>query len=170
MLSESMQRELLYFLSAVLYGSLAAACYHPLLFLRTVIKHARAFVDAEDILYLSVAGFCFFLVAYVQNNGILRWYAYAGAALGLWLYKKSGGLLLEKVRMWLLQKLGKPFTIKKKRRNRNKEGRLRNSLFRKGKVSVDEGSSPKHKSKKEKKKRSEADCSDSAGAVCSHHL
>lgn len=166
MLSEAMQAELIYFCTAVLYGMLAAVCYHLLEFLRTLFRHSMAVMDAEDILFLMAAGFAFFLVAYEKNDGILRWYAFAGTALGIWLYLRSIGKVLEKVRKWLLQKLGKPITIKD-------GGRYKKQLQKyesKGQVSVDEGSSPKHKEKREKKKRIKDNRSSRSGAVRSHHI
>ena len=75
--------------------------------------------DAEDILYFSVAGVGFFLVAYRMNDGILRWYAFAGCALGAYVYYRTLARPLERVRKWLLQRLGKRFKIRKKRKRKN---------------------------------------------------
>lgn len=141
MFSESIQQELAYFFAMVLYGFLASACYHPLVLFRSMVGHARAVVDAEDILFLMAAGFAFFLTAYERNDGILRWYAFLGAGLGCYGYLHTICVPVEAARKWLLQKFKKPVRIKKKNCS-------------KGQVSVDEGSSPEHKKKREKKKRS----------------
>lgn len=133
-----MKAELGYFFAMVLYGFLGAACYHPLVFLRTVIRHTKAVTDAEDILFLMAAGFFFFLTAYTKNDGILRWYAFFGAGLGAVLYVRSFCVPLEAVRKWLLQKCGKTYKIKAK--------------LRKGQVSADE-SNPEHRKKRKKKER-----------------
>lgn len=119
MLSESMLAELRYFAMMLLYGYLLAVCYHPLVFLRTIFRHSISMVDAEDILYFSVAGVGFFLVAYRMNDGILRWYAFAGCALGAYVYYRTLARPLERVRKWLLQRLGKRFKIRKKRKRKN---------------------------------------------------
>ncbi len=141
MLSESMMAELEYFLAMLFYGVFMAVCYQLLLYLRAVLPHGRAVVDAEDILYFMEAGFAFFLVAYEKNDGILRWYAFFGAGLGILLYMRTLGVPLEVVRKWLLQKRKKTATIK-------------TQFISKGQVSVDESSSPEHKSKRKKKKGS----------------
>lgn len=141
MLSESMMAELEYFLAMLCYGVLAAVCYQLLLYLRAVFRHCRAVVDAEDILYFIAAGFVFFLVSYEKNNGILRWYAFAGAGLGVLIYVRVLGVPFEAVRKWLLQKRKKADTIK-------------TQSLSKGQVSVDESSSPEHKGKRKKKQRS----------------
>lgn len=140
MLSESIAAELGYFLAMLLYGFLVPVFYYPLILVRTLIRHARAVVDAEDILFLMAAGFAFFLVAYEKNNGILRWYAFAGAGLGMLVYIHTVYAILERARKWLLQKFLKTDKIKAQ-------------SISKGQVSVDEGSSPKHGKKREKKKR-----------------
>lgn len=135
-----MTAELEYFFAMVFYGVVTAMCYHLLLFVRAVIRHGVSLVDAEDILFLVAAGFYFFLTAYGKNNGILRWYAFAGAGLGCLAYVRTLGVSLERVRKWLLQKCRKTVKIKPK-------------FSSKGQVSVDEGS-PEHGKKTKKKKRS----------------
>lgn len=139
MLSESMLAELRYFIAMVIYGFLLAAAYHPLEFLRALVRHSIPFMDAEDILFLSGAGIGFFLVAYRMNDGILRWYAFLGCAAGLFFYLKTVARPLECVRKWLLQKRRKTFKIKIKEKEKNG-------------VSEGEGFTSKSKEKKKKKK------------------
>ena len=110
-LSEGMQKELEYVLTIILYGVIVSFCYHIILFVRTLFFHTKEFVDAQDILFLSGAGFFFFFVVYEKNNGILRWYAFVGFLLGIYCYINSFGKILEVIRKRLLQKLGKPFKI-----------------------------------------------------------
>lgn len=110
-----MTAELGYFFAMLLYGFFLALCYHGLVFVRTILRHSTVFVDAEDILFLLFAGLGFFLVAYEKNYGILRWYAFAGAFLGSLFYIRTLCVPLEAVRKWILQKLKKTYTIKKKK-------------------------------------------------------
>ncbi len=145
MLSESMQAELKYAFAMILYGFLLSFCYHMLLFFRIIFYHRKEVVDAEDILFLSTAGFFFFLVAYEKNYGILRWYAFVGFFIGIYFYVNSFGKVLEVVRKLLLKKLGKPFKMNItsqvwKSQKRNK----------KGQVSESESCDSKRKSKKKK--------------------
>lgn len=134
-----MKGELAYFLAAVLYGFFVSACYHSLVFLRSLFRHAREVTDAQDILFFSAAGVAFFLLVLKENDGILRWYAFFGAGAGCCLYVQTLCVSLERVRNWLLQKRKKAYKIKAKKK--------------KGRVSVDEGSNPEHRKKKEKEKR-----------------
>ena len=139
MLSEEITKEVLCFAAMVFYGVVAAFCYHVLLFFRAIIKHRTVVTDAEDILFLAAAGFGFFLMVYEKNDGILRWYTFAGAVLGCLAYLRTLGAYLESVRKRLLQKYRKTVKIKTK-------------FSSKGKVPVDEGNTPKHRKKEKKKK------------------
>ncbi len=111
-LDKGMQIELEYVFAVILYGVVVSFCYHVILFVRTLFFHSKEFVDAQDILFLSGAGFFFFFVVYEKNNGILRWYAFIGFLLGIYCYINSFGKILEIMRKRLLQKLRKPFKIK----------------------------------------------------------
>lgn len=133
--------ELVCFTAMVFYGVVAALCYHILLFFRAMVKHSTPVTDAEDILFLAVAGFCFFLTVYEKNDGILRWYTFAGAGLGCLAYVRTMGASLEPARKRLLQK-------------RRKTVKMKTKFSSKGKVPFDEGNSPKHRKKEKKKKRS----------------
>lgn len=141
MLRPEMVAELSYFCAMVCYGVVVSFCYHLLLFFRAIVRHRMPFTDAEDILFLMAAGVCFFLTAYERNDGILRWYAFAGAGLGGIAYVRTVGVALEHVRKWLLQSSRKTVRIKTK-------------FSSKGQVSVDETSNPEHRKKRKKKKRS----------------
>ena len=136
-----MTLELVYFGSMVCYGVTVSLCYHLVLLFRATIRHAAFVTDAEDILFFIATGAIFFWVAYEKNYGILRWYAFLGAAIGCLAYRRTLGASLESFRKWLLQKYDK--TVKIKRKSHSK-----------GQVSVDEGSSPEHEKKKKQKKRS----------------
>ena len=140
MVSAEITKELLCFSAMLFYGVVAAFCYHLLLYVRAVFHHRTAVTDAEDILFLAAAGFCFFLTVYEHNDGILRWYTFAGAILGCLAYTRTLGAALESVRKRLLQKRRKTVKIKAK-------------FSSKGQVPVDEGSNPKHRKKAKKKKR-----------------
>lgn len=109
-----MAAELAYFFSMVGYGVVVSVAYHLLLYLRAVLRHGISLVDAEDILFLAGAGLGFFWVAYEKNDGILRWYAFAGAGLGCFAYVRTLGQSLEAARKWLLQKQQKAVKMKKR--------------------------------------------------------
>lgn len=138
MLSPEMQAELEYFFAMIFYGVVVAMCYHLLMFLRALISHPVYVVDAEDILFFLAAGVWFFLTVYEKNDGILRWYAFAGAGIGTLAYVRTAGMQLDYVRKWLLQK-------------HRKKGRIKQKRSRKGQVPQDEEKSPENKGKQKKR-------------------
>lgn len=152
MLSPEMLAELEYFAAMILYGFFASLCYHILLLFRAFAAHREAVQDAEDILFFALAGFLFFYVVYLKNDGILRWYAYAGCGLGCFAYIKILSGILEIIRKWLLQKRRKIAKMRKKSKGQNvvfceEKGHSKSRWHQKkrngkGQVSVGEKSSP----------------------------
>ena len=111
MLQAGMVAELQYFFAMIVYGVTVALCYHLLLYFRAIFRHGVSLVDAEDILFFAAAGIGFFLIAYRMNDGILRWYAFAGCFVGVVLHEKTLGRMSKRARKWLLQKLRKTYKI-----------------------------------------------------------
>jgi spore cortex biosynthesis protein YabQ len=70
-------------------GILIALVYDGFLILRRLLPHNSFFVSLEDLLFWAGCAIGVFLVLYKENNGILRWFAVAGAGLGMFLYKKT---------------------------------------------------------------------------------
>ena len=132
-----MVAELEYFCAMVFYGVVMSCCYHILLFFRAIVHHGSSLVDAEDILFLMAAGFVFFLAVYEKNDGILRWYAYAGAGIGCIAYVRTLGATVDHGRKWLLKKRRKTVKIKPK--------------FCSKEVPVDEGNSPEQAEKEKER-------------------
>lgn len=135
----SMADENLFLLHAFLLGIFITFVYDLLRILRRVIRHCSLAVSLED---LGFWGFCaveVFLLMYREGNGTLRWFAVAGALLGMLLYHKTvSGLLVRSV-SWPLRKLagllgragrflGKPISAAA-----GKIGRIRKGIVRKRK-------------------------------------
>ncbi len=153
MLRDSMVLELRYFAAMVAFGLVCSFCYHLLLFFRALIRHGISLVDAEDILFFGSVGILFFYVVYRMNDGILRWYAFFGAMLGVIGYQRTLARVLEPVRKWLLQKQRKNIKIRKKRLKEDGESEI-------------EGITSQSKPKKGKKEnRTVYHCGSSDGAV-----
>ena len=78
-----------FLLAAVLWGAGLAAVYDIFRILRRAVKHHSAVTAAEDFLYWIFAGFALFYLLFSMNDGSVRWYAFAGAASGVWMYHIS---------------------------------------------------------------------------------
>ena len=107
-----MTQESIFLLHTLWTGVFITAVYDGLLVLRKTIPHNPFWTALEDL------GFWLFCAIYVfqwlhrESRGMLRWYAVAGALLGMWIYKKTlsellmriGVFIMTKV-LWLLEKL-----------------------------------------------------------------
>ncbi len=86
-MSMEIQQEIHFLMSTVFLGVILTFLYDWLRILRQTIKHRQLWVSLEDFVYWCVS-FCFsFQLLYKENNGIIRWFSVAGAAVGMILYK-----------------------------------------------------------------------------------
>lgn len=69
-------------------GVLLTFTYDWLRVLRRAIPHKPVWVSLEDLFFWLIWGVAVFLWMYRISNGGMRWYAVAGAMLGIYLYKK----------------------------------------------------------------------------------
>lgn len=88
-MSQDIINEVMFLLRAFFMGVIITAVYDGLLILRKLIKHSRFFVSAEDFFFWIVCAGAVFYVLNEESNGTLRWFAVAGAGLGMLLYKKT---------------------------------------------------------------------------------
>lgn len=86
-MSQDIINEVTFFLGAVLMGIIITFCYDFLLILRRLIRHNGFFVSIEDFLFWVICAIVVFYMLYRENNGILRWFAVMGAAVGMAAYK-----------------------------------------------------------------------------------
>lgn len=97
--------ELYFLLHSFLTGVLITVLYDVLRILRRVIPHNILAVSLEDLFYWIVCSLLIFAMLIQENNGVLRWFAVAGAMTGMFLYKKTLGFLLVKYVSLLLNSL-----------------------------------------------------------------
>lgn len=88
-MSQYIINEVMFLLRAFFMGIIITASYDGFLILRKLIKHSRLFVSAEDFFFWIVCAGTVFYVLNEESNGTLRWFAVAGAGLGMLLYKKT---------------------------------------------------------------------------------
>lgn len=96
--------ELYFLFHCFLMGILITALYDILRILRRIIPHNIAAVSLEDFFYWIACSLLIFAMLIRENNGVLRWFAVAGAMMGMLLYKKTLGYLLVKYVSLLLKK------------------------------------------------------------------
>lgn len=101
----TMDLENLFLLHSALLGIYLAFVYDSIRIFRRLIPHNVFFISLEDIAYWIYLAAEVFLLMYRESNGLLRWFAVLGAAVGIFLYKKLVGryyvhyvsLFLEKI-------------------------------------------------------------------------
>lgn len=80
-----------FLLYAILSGIIITAVYDIIKIIRNVIPHDGFFIGIEDTIFWIFASLFLFSMLYKMNNGTVRWFAIAGSAVGMIVYKKLLG-------------------------------------------------------------------------------
>lgn len=86
-MSQGIVQEITFFLHSILMGLVITFAYDWILVCRKLFQHGKFLISVEDIIYWFVCGIGVFYMLYKENNGVLRWFAVMGAALGMLFYK-----------------------------------------------------------------------------------
>lgn len=86
-MSQDIVQEAVFFLHSILMGFAITFAYDWVLVFRKLFAHGRFLMSVEDFIYWFLCGIGVFYMLYRENNGVLRWFAVAGAALGMLIYK-----------------------------------------------------------------------------------
>lgn len=86
-MSQDIVQEIVFFLHSILMGLIITFAYDWILVLRKLFTHGMFLMSVEDFIYWFVCGISVFYMLYRENNGVLRWFAVMGAALGMLFYK-----------------------------------------------------------------------------------
>lgn len=86
-MSQDIVQEVVFFLHSILMGLVITFAYDWILIFRELVAHGRFLMSIEDFIYWFMCGISVFYVLYKENNGVLRWFAVMGAALGMLFYK-----------------------------------------------------------------------------------
>lgn len=95
-MSKTIIWEWYFLLYSIITGFGFAYLYDNIRLLRRIFRHKRWLVDMEDILYWTVCFLVSFYLLYYGNNGVVRFFAIIGAAIGMLLYGKTLGRLYVK--------------------------------------------------------------------------
>lgn len=103
-MSKNIFADLDLWLISIAAGVCMAFVYDLLRLFRRLVRHGRLAVDLEDLLYWTVCFFASFTILYYANNGVIRFVAVLGAALGMLLYSVTMGRIFVKVCYFLINK------------------------------------------------------------------
>lgn len=104
-MSPDITLEIYFLFHSFFMGILITVLYDILRILRRIIPHNILAVSLEDFLYWTACSLMIFAMLIRENNGMLRWFAVAGAMIGMLLYKMTLGFLFVKYVSLLLQKI-----------------------------------------------------------------
>lgn len=88
-MGQNVVREVTFLFHSFLLGAVITFVYDGFIILRRLIKHSMLLVSLEDMVFWIACAIGVFYMLYEENNGILRWFAVFGAALGMLAYKMS---------------------------------------------------------------------------------
>lgn len=112
-MSQDIVREVTFLWHSLLLGTVITFVYDWFLILRRLIKHTVLLVSLEDMIFWIACAISIFYMLYEENNGALRWFAVAGTALGMLIYKKTiSGLWIQtavRILSWISGLLTKIF-------------------------------------------------------------
>lgn len=96
-MSREIVREWQFWLASIMTGLFMAFTYDFIRLFRRLVRHARIIVDLEDILYWTACFGLSFTLLYYGNNGVIRFAAVFGAAIGMLLYALTIGRFFVKL-------------------------------------------------------------------------
>ncbi len=103
-MSQDIINEVYFLLYSIIMGVIITFVYDFILIGRQLVKHNIFFISLEDLFFWASCAIAVFYMLYEENNGILRWFAVFGAALGMLLYKKTVGMHFVKLMSSLIKK------------------------------------------------------------------
>lgn len=90
-MSREIINEVTFFFYSFAMGIIITFTYDWLLILRRLVKHKIFFISLEDLAFWIACAIAVFYMLYHENNGILRWFAVLGAAIGMLAYRRLLG-------------------------------------------------------------------------------
>lgn len=87
-MNEVINLQLQFFGVSILWGAILLVIYDVLRIFRRIVKHGRAWVALEDMIFWTISGILIFKMMYQQNNGIIRGFSIMGMAIGMIVYNK----------------------------------------------------------------------------------
>lgn len=103
-MSGEIVREWYFWLVSVATGAFMAFAYDVVRLFRRLVRHGRFAVDFEDILYWTACFGLSFTLLYYGNNGVIRFAAVLGAAVGMFIYAVTVGRFFVRVGFFVIDK------------------------------------------------------------------
>ena len=82
-MSPDIVNEVTFLLHSFLLGIAITFAYDGFLILRRLVRHSLFLISLEDMIFWIACAIGVFYMLYEENNGVLRWFAVFGAAIGV---------------------------------------------------------------------------------------
>ncbi len=138
-MSPDIVNEVTFLLHSFLLGIAITFAYDGFLILRRLVRHSLFLISLEDMIFWIACAIGVFYMLYEENNGVLRWFAVFGAAIGMLVYKKSVSSLFVNILTTIIERIFHVFfcflrfILRPARFLGKKTGLLFGRFFRKGK-------------------------------------
>lgn len=96
-MSRDIIKEINLFTECLLCGMAFGLIYDCFRVYRKIKKHNRVMVDIEDFLYWMICFGISFCLLYYANNIVIRFFCIMAAAIGMWIYYKTVGIVFIKI-------------------------------------------------------------------------
>lgn len=103
-MSREIIREWHFWIASMITGAGMAFSYDLIRLFRRLVRHGRFAVDLEDLLYWTACFIVSFTLLYYGNNGVIRFAAVFGAAVGMAFYAVTIGRFFVKISYWIIDK------------------------------------------------------------------
>lgn len=103
-MSREIIREWHFWIASIVTGAGMAFSYDLIRLFRRLVRHGRIAIDLEDLLYWTACFAVSFTLLYYGNNGVIRFAAVLGAAVGMAVYVVTIGRFFVKISFWLIDK------------------------------------------------------------------
>ncbi len=104
-MSQNIVNEITFLLHSFIMGIIITFVYDGFLILRRLIRHGMFLISLEDMIFWIACAIGVFYMLYEENNGILRWFAVFGAALGMIVYKMSISCLIVNIMSTVIERI-----------------------------------------------------------------
>lgn len=104
-MSANIMQEICFLMHSIVLGVFITFIYDWIRIFRRIVAHNLFFISIEDMFFWIACSVKIFLMLYRENNGMLRWFAIIGAALGMMLYRILFGRFFVKYVTLILQKI-----------------------------------------------------------------
>lgn len=104
-MSEVIIKEWYFWITSVITGVGMAFSYDIIRLFRSLVHHNLFFINVEDLLYWIICFFTSFTLLYYGNNGVVRFSAVFGAAIGMTVYTASIGQIFVKYVSLIIKKI-----------------------------------------------------------------